>query len=519
MASLEQSINFQRRAIILVGIVLLLRLLYAALFAINPIGDEAYYWDWGRQPDYGYYSKPPFIAWLYAFVDWVGQGSLFAIRATAAVLGTLSILILFKLTESLFDARTGWLAVLLSLAAPANAALSFFLTIDAPLLICWSIALWMFWRYITGEGKTGTLLTLFLSLAVGHLCKQMMMIFPLLALIFLASHRETRPFLRRPSLWMVLLGSYLSLIPPLVWNAQHDWITFEHTSHHFEVKNEGGSYVIERLKDFLSFVGTQFGVLSPGTAFVLFSLCLTGLPLFGKVSKPARYLLSFGAIPIVMMLLIALRQGMQPNWPAVFYVSGIVLTAGWYGGKFQFGCPPASWRRLFPVTIAVGVILTSYFYFAPMVFEALGRSGHKADPNRRLLGYDLVAKEFEVLRRSVPGSDDHFLVALGHRDFTSQLAFGLPDQPRVYLWDSDGIITSQYEMWNNPLEDGFEGKDGLVLLPVSSELPDAFVAAFESVSKVGEFAVNFGYDRKISVSVFRGMHLKSWPESPPPQKP
>ena len=143
MASLEQSINFQRRAIILVGIVLLLRLLYAALFAINPIGDEAYYWDWGRQPDYGYYSKPPFIAWLYAFVDWVGQGSLFAIRATAAVLGTLSILILFKLTESLFDARTGWLAVLLSLAAPANAALSFFLTIDAPLLICWSIALWM----------------------------------------------------------------------------------------------------------------------------------------------------------------------------------------------------------------------------------------------------------------------------------------------------------------------------------------------------------------------------------------
>ena len=84
-----QSLSYQRRALLLVGVVLVLRLIYAALFAKNPIGDEAYYWDWSRQLDYGYYSKPPFIAWLYGFVDWIGQGSLFAIRATAAVLGTL----------------------------------------------------------------------------------------------------------------------------------------------------------------------------------------------------------------------------------------------------------------------------------------------------------------------------------------------------------------------------------------------------------------------------------------------
>ena len=519
MANSQQSINFQGRTIILVGIVLLLRLIYAALFAVNPIGDEAYYWDWGRQPDYGYYSKPPFIAWLYAFVDWIGQGSLFAIRATAAVFGTLSILILFKLTESLFDARTGWLAVILGLAAPANAVLSFFLTIDAPLIICWSVALWMLWRYVVGEGKGGTLLALFFSLAIGHLCKQMMMIFPLLALIFLAGHQETRSFLRRPVLWLVLLGSYLSLIPPLVWNAQHDWITFEHTSHHFEVQNNGENVLIERLEDFLSFIGTQFGVLSPGTAFVMFALCLTGLPLFAKTSKPVRYLLTFGAIPIALMLLLALRQGMQPNWPAVFYVSGIALVAGWFGARLEFAYPPASWRRLFPVTITVGVLLTSYFYFSPLVFEAIGKEGHKADPNRRLLGYDLIAKEFEVLRQTVPGAEEHFLVTLGHRDMTSQLAFGLPDQPRVYLWDSDGMITSQYEMWNNPLEDGWGGKDGLILLPISRELPPSFAAAFENISKIGEFTVKFSYDRDMSFSVFRGISLKSWPESEPPKRP
>ena len=58
--------KYQRSSLLLIGAVLLFRLLYAAIFPVNPVGDEAYYWDWGRQLDYGYYSKPPLIAWLYA---------------------------------------------------------------------------------------------------------------------------------------------------------------------------------------------------------------------------------------------------------------------------------------------------------------------------------------------------------------------------------------------------------------------------------------------------------------------
>lgn len=505
------AFSYPRRAVLLVSVALVLRLLYAALFATNPAGDEAYYWDWSRQLDYGYYSKPPFIAWLYAFVDWIGQGNLFAIRATAAVLGTLSLLILYQLGTSLFDERTGWFALLLGLAAPANAVLSFFLTIDAPLVVFWSIALWMFWRFLANEGKSGTLVVLFFALGLGHLCKQMMMVFPLLAVIFLSIHTDTRPFLRRASLWVTLLGSYLSLIPPLLWNARHDWITFQHTSHHFEVKSEGGNPLLERLGDFLSFIGTQFGALSPGTAFVLFSLCLTGLPLLRKAPRPVRFLLTFGALPLAIMMLLALRQGLQPNWPAVFYLPGLLLTAAWYGGHVQFALPPASWRRLFPLTIAVGVILTGYFYLAPLGLAAMGKSGHTADPNRRLLGHDLVASEFERIRRTVPDADDLFLVTLGHRDLTSQLAFGLPDQPRVYRWESLDRISSQYEMWNNPYEDGLAGKNALILAPEAAGMPRRFSRAFEAVEKIGEFKVRFGYAEERTFSVYRGSHLQSWP--------
>ncbi len=510
MLSADASPPYLRRTLLLVGGLLIFRLVYAALFATNPAGDEAYYWDWSRQLDYGYYSKPPGIAWLYAFVDRVCGGGIFAVRATAAVLGTASLLLLHRLASDLFDARTGWYAVLLGAAAPANAVLSFFLTIDAPLVICWTTALWAFWRFAAGKGNGGTLVLLFLALAVGHLFKQMMMVFPLIAVLFLAAAADTRPLLRRASLWLVLLGSYLSLIPPLVWNARHDWITFRHTGHHFESKSGDGNLLLERLEDFLSFLGTQLGVLSPGTAFVVFSLCLAGLPLLGKAPRPHRYLLFFGALPLATMLLLALRQGLQPNWAAVYYLSGIVLAAAWYSGTIASRFPPAPWRRLLPLTLAVGFLLAGYFYAAPPLFAAFGKAGHSADPDRRLLGHDRLAAEFETIRRAQPESDTLFLVALGHRDLASHLAFALPDHPRIYRWEASGRIVSQYEMWNHPIEDGLAGRDGLILVP-EGKLPPRFARAFEETTLVGEFTIPFGHDRTRSFSVYRGRALRDWP--------
>lgn len=512
MSSADFPASTFRRVLFLALAVLVARLVYAAFFAVNPAGDEAYYWDWGRRPDYGYYSKPPFIAWLYALVDFLGGGSLFAIRAAAAVLGTGSLLILHRLTTELFDSRTAWYGVLLGLAAPANAVLSFFLTIDAPLVFCWSTALWMLWRIVSGGG-TGAHLVLFAALATGHLCKQMMMVFPLLAVLFLASSADTRDRLRRPALWAVLFGSYLSLIPPLVWNARHDWITFQHTRHHFQTGADEGNPIVERLEDFASFLGTQLGVLSPGTAFVVFSLSLAGLPFLRRAPRPHRFLLTFGALPLAGMILLALRQEIQPNWPAVFYLSGILLAAAWYAGRVDAGFPPASWRRLFPVTLTVGFLLTGYFYVAPPLFEAAGRPGHMADPNRRLIGYDALADQVESVRRSQPDPENLIIIALGHRDLASQLAFGLPDQPRVYRWEPGGGIVSQYEVWNDPVEDGLTGRDALILVP-GEALPARFAGAFARTEPLRRFTAPLG-GREQVFSLHRGHDLVRWPEGKP----
>src|SRR5207237_550900 len=57
----------------------------------------------------------------------------------------------------------------------------------------------------------------------------------------------------------------LFLIPPIVWNVQHDWVTFKH------VAKQTGAAGQRKILDgnFGEFVGSQLGVLGPALAVIL----------------------------------------------------------------------------------------------------------------------------------------------------------------------------------------------------------------------------------------------------------
>ncbi|MGB2941567.1 MAG: hypothetical protein WBB79_01895 [Candidatus Macondimonas sp.] len=63
----------------LLGILVALTALRIALLAASPLDlfvDEAQYWLWSTTPDFGYYSKPPVIAWVIAPPPpWPGMGN------------------------------------------------------------------------------------------------------------------------------------------------------------------------------------------------------------------------------------------------------------------------------------------------------------------------------------------------------------------------------------------------------------------------------------------------------------
>ncbi|MEX0859996.1 MAG: hypothetical protein WD017_03575, partial [Cucumibacter sp.] len=37
---------------------------FGLMFAVAPVGDEAYYFLWGQHPDWSYFDHPPLNAWI-----------------------------------------------------------------------------------------------------------------------------------------------------------------------------------------------------------------------------------------------------------------------------------------------------------------------------------------------------------------------------------------------------------------------------------------------------------------------
>ena len=146
-----------RTAVLIAGL-FCFRIAYAWFVPLDLVHDEAYYWDWSRQLDWGYYSKPPMVAWLIAAATSIGGSSAFTVRLPAVFLGTFSLVWIYLLATTLYGRRAGFWGVCLAAATPGNVALSLLMTIDAPFLFCWSAALYFFWRLIQADcQRTGWL--------------------------------------------------------------------------------------------------------------------------------------------------------------------------------------------------------------------------------------------------------------------------------------------------------------------------------------------------------------------------
>ncbi len=480
------------------------RILLASAVPLDLIHDEAYYWDWSRQLDWGYYSKPPLVAWLIALSTWVGGTSVFFVRLPAVLLGTGGLVWMYLLAARLYGRRAGFWAVLISAVTPGNSVLSLLMTIDAPLLFCWGGALYGFWRLLERDAKRLPWLLLAVgAVGLGLLAKQTMFGFLALGAFFLASSREDRPRLWRPLFWIWVVGSLLFLTPVLWWNSQHGWITVQHTGGHFASESIG---LFKRLAFSGEFVGSQFGVVSPVTCFLLWSVMAAALRAFFRLGRKERYLLCFSALPMAGVLVLSLTQRIEPNWPAAFYPSAVVLLAACGTGGVQLKV----WPRIRPNdllrAVVVGIVFVSAMYL--FVF-GMGLQGSKLDIAVRLRGWHRLGESVALRRAELPRLQKTFVLVTAGRAVASELAFYLPDQPRVFLWTPGPKIDSQYDLWGGPK--GMRGWDALIVTAPHTQFPSALAAAFERIEDRGLVDVPIGADRRHTYRIWHGAGFRAWP--------
>ena len=112
--------------------------------------DEAQYWAWSRELAFGYFSKPPLLAWIIAATDpFCGSGEA-CVRVASPLLHFATALIVYGIAETLYDERTAaWSALAYGLA-PGVIFSARIISTDVPLLLFWAVALLAYVKQLQG---------------------------------------------------------------------------------------------------------------------------------------------------------------------------------------------------------------------------------------------------------------------------------------------------------------------------------------------------------------------------------
>src|SRR6266852_944234 len=404
------------------------RLIWLAVQSAGLYPDEAQYWFWAQHPAFGYYSKPPLVAWVIALTTGAFGDSEFAIRLAAPLLHAGAAGLVYAIAARLYDRRTGFWAALAYVTLPGVSLSAFIISTDAVLMPCWAAALYAFIRAREPGGERWWLVA-GLAAGLGLLAKYAMLYWLLSALGFVIFTPGERRHLR-PLLVAAAIAGLLYL-PNLWWNWSHGFVSYLHVR-----DNAALSARLLHPAAFLEFLGSQFGVIGP--LFFAALILIVARP--RALADPRARLLAAFALPtLVLMLALSLLSRAEPNWAAPAYISAIVLVVA---SALEQG-----WRRWVGVSVALNLAGAVALFGTADALAAIGVAvPAKYDPLHRLRGWRELGQSVGNLLATHPGltllADDRELLA-------ALIYYVRPHPLGAVEWNPIPGITDQWRLVNN----------------------------------------------------------------------
>ncbi|MCX7086124.1 MAG: glycosyltransferase family 39 protein [Methylococcales bacterium] len=494
----NKTIQFINNHLILVlASLFFIRTTYLFVNGLDLIGDETYYWDWSRQLDWCYYSKPPMIAWLMRLSTELGGHTTAIVRLPSVFLGTLFLAYFYATTKAIYNAQAAALALLILLATPINLIANFIMTIDAPLYCFWMMSLYYLHKALFNNSLHSWL---WAGIATGLalLSKQAALLLPVMLAAYLLSDKQRQHLFKREFL-LYLLPIIICAIPIILWNQQHDWVMFGHSKGHFVTEEK--LTLLKRLEQGATFLLYQLLLITPVvTALLLinsFKYCLK----LKQLPEQDQFLVWMGPILLLGIIALGFIQKVQGNWSMPFYFSGIILLSGqWQKGQ---------WQKSLKYGLMLGYFMVTLTYALPVLIQAFNLQNTPVDPTFRFRHTQELISSIDAERKKVtPTEKPAFFLTLGHRYLASQLAFYLPDHPQVFRYEPTGEVVSQYEVWGGPVD--YIGKSAYFVTELNEKaIPAELKAIFSSFRKVGE-VVNPSNKNSV-YSLYIAENLKAWP--------
>ncbi len=409
-------------------------------------GDEAHYWMWSERLAPAYFSKGPGVAFAIRASTTLFGDNEFGVRFWSPMLGAGTSLLLFYFARRIFSATTGFWTVIALNAIPIFNIGTFVMTIDPLSIFFWVAAMFAFWLAIerTPEFSVWWPLT-GLLVGLGFLCKYTNALELISILLVLALAPRLRREWKRPGLYSLLGLFALCTIPPIIWNAQHAWITLSHLQARGSLDEKPGFHPLE----LLVYLAEHFGTYSPLLFAGLVIAVVANRRRFRQQLK-VLFLVWFALPVFILYLLVSFNKAAAPNWDGLAFLSLGVLAVSYWRERIKARPALGRWAA---AALLLGLAMSA-LALDPDLLRSVGLKVARSDPSDRMRGWKSAAAAIEKIRGEIETeSGARPFVIADERDRASELSFYFrdrrvegPGHPAVYIGESQDIL-NQFSFW------------------------------------------------------------------------
>ena len=393
--------------------------------------DEAYYWEWAQSFEFGYFSKPPMIAWVIMLSTSICGDSEFCIKIGSLILYVFTTLVIYLISNELYGKKVAFYSGIAFFTLPALFLSTMVISTDAPFLFFWSLSLFLFIRSIKSDTLSYWLIT-GLSAGLGMLSKYTMVVFLVSAICYLFYEQKYRHYLKSKKLYLSIGVAFLVFLPNLVWNINNHFVSFLHTKSNADLQGLQAHPI-----RVIEFLGAQFGVFGP----ILFGILFYLLVSYKRFCTDTNFkLLWWFIVPFLMLILtIAFLSRAHANWAAPIYIAATILTVAYLVGSKK--------TALLNAAIVINILLGCVVYHFDSIAKTLNiELTSKNDPFKKMRKWDELGKRVSVILSKHPKA----LLLADDRMALSELIYYVKPHPfDAVIWNPSGKIDNHFALTTN----------------------------------------------------------------------
>ncbi|MFO7720577.1 MAG: glycosyltransferase family 39 protein, partial [Gillisia sp.] len=394
--------------------------------------DEAYYWMYSQNLDWGFYDHPPAVAIMIKAGYFLFENA-FGLRLVNVITGCISLFLLWELCTKY--GQDFLLFVSLIFGIIIFHVYGFISVPDGPLLASSIFYFWVLDKYLVSD-KIKFVLLLALSVALMLYSKYhgfLILFFTILAVPEL---------LKKRSFWLIALFSLILFLPHIIWQIENSYPSLQY--HLFGRGNRAYS-VSFSLNYFLGLILISGPLIGMILWYAFFKVRIT--------SKWER-VLKFNVLGVVLFFFFSSFRGrIEPNWNIPVVVPLLILSYKYLLGKFTL-------RKWVVVLGGITFVISMFFrvYLAnDILFNKVSK--HLKVRNE-FHNWDLWALEIAEKAQNNPVIFlNSYQKASKYTYYTNNLA---------HSYNGVNYRKNQFNLWDT--ETKIQGKD--VLIVSSRELPN-----------------------------------------------